>query len=79
MAIGDVGYISDGAFIRMFNVTLPWDNASNKTLGVPNHYDLLNSGEFTTRCENFGKLEYYSRHVSREENTNNAFAVIPEQ
>ena len=79
VAIGDVGYISEGAFIRMFNVTLPWDDASNRTLGTPNRYDSLNLGEITIRRENFGKLEYYSRHVSREENANNAFATIPEQ
>ena len=79
VAIGDVGYISERAFIRMFNVTLPWDDASNRTLGTPNCYDSVNFGEIPIRHENFGKLEYYSRHVSREENANNAFAAIPEQ
>ena len=47
VTIGDIGYISEGAFIRMFNVTLPWDDPSNRTLGVPDRYDPLNSGEFT--------------------------------
>ena len=30
VSIGDVGYLEDGAFMRMFNVTLPWDDPSNK-------------------------------------------------
>jgi hypothetical protein len=42
VSIGDVGYISDnGAFIRMFNVTLPWDHPLNRTLGKPDQYDRL--------------------------------------
>ena len=43
VSIGDVGYVNEGAFIRMFNVTLPWDDVSNKTLGDPFHYDPLSS------------------------------------
>jgi hypothetical protein len=79
VAIGDVGYVSEGAFIRMFNVTLPWDDESNKTLGIPDRYDVLNFGNITFRRETFGKVEYYSRHVSREENANNTLAASPEQ
>jgi hypothetical protein len=79
VAIGDVGYVSEGAFIRMFNVTLPWDDESNRTLGIPARYDFLDSGDITIRRETFGKVEYYSRHVSREENTNNAMAASPDQ
>ena len=32
VSIGDVGYVDEGAFIRMFNVTRvtrPWDDESN--------------------------------------------------
>ena len=79
VAIGDVGYISEGAFIRMFNVTLPWDDASNRTLGIPDRYDSLNFSNIAIRHESFDKVEYYSRHLSREENTNNVFAGLPEQ
>ena len=79
VSIGDVGYVSDGAFIRMFNVTLPWDDESNRTLGIPDRYELLDSGNITIRPEHFGKLEYYSRQVSREENANNMLAMSSEQ
>ena len=29
VSIGDVGFLVEGAFIRMFNVMLPWNNPSN--------------------------------------------------
>ena len=79
VAIGDVGYVSDGVFIRMFNVTLPWDDESNGTLGTPNHYDFLYPDNVTIRHEKFVKLEYYSHHVSRNDNTNNVPAASPDK
>ena len=79
VSIGDVGYVSEGAFIRMFNVTLPWDDESNRKFGKPDSYDVLNLNSFTIRREALGKVEYYSRHVLREENANNALAASPEQ
>ena len=79
VSIGDVGYVSEGAFIRMFNVTLPWDDASNRKFGIPDRYDVLNLDNLTIHREALGKIEYYSRHVLREENANNALAASPEQ
>jgi hypothetical protein len=79
VSIGDVGYVDEGAFIRMFNVTLPCDDKSNKTFGDPFHYDLLPSDSFTTRSETFGTLDHYSRGVSREDNAHNILAKTPEQ
>ncbi|KAN0123779.1 hypothetical protein V8E52_002269 [Russula decolorans] len=70
VSIGDVGYIYEGGFIRMFNVTLPCDDESNKTLGEPCRYDPLSSDSFAIRRETFGKVDYYSRRVSREEIVN---------
>ena len=79
VSIGDVGYVSEGAFIRMFNVTLPWDDESNKTFGDPFHYDPLSSDSFTIRSETFGKSDHYSRGVSREDNAHNIHAKTPDQ
>ena len=79
VSIGDVGYISEGAFIRMFNVTLPWDDESNKALGEPCRYDPLRFEDFAIRRETFGKVDYYSRCVSREENASNMQAGSPEE
>ncbi|KAN0106961.1 hypothetical protein V8E52_010629 [Russula decolorans] len=78
VSIGDVGYISsEGIFIRMFNVTLPWDDRSNRRLAEPEPYDPLTLASIVR--ENFGQVDYYSRHVSRGENSGNIQAAIPEQ
>lgn len=65
VSIGDVGYLHEGSFIRMFNVMLPWDHPSNRTLGNPKYYQPLDDGPFTNtlRCQ-FGRVEQYSRSVS---------------
>ena len=78
-SIGDVGYISEGAFIRMFNVTLPWDDESNRNLVIPDPLRFSKPDHSGIVRENFGKVDYYSRHVSREENTDNVRASSPEQ
>ena len=67
VSTGDVGYISEGALIRMFNVTLSWDDESNRTLGEPCHYDRLRSGDFAIRDATFDKVDHYSSRVLREE------------
>ena len=79
VSIGDVGYISDGVFIRMFNATLPWNDESNIRLGLggPEPYDsLIVSG---TIRGTFGQVDHCSRRVSREENAGNIQASSPEQ
>jgi hypothetical protein len=79
VSIGDVGYISGGAFIRMFNVTLSWDDASNRALGEPCHYDtLLPLNDFVVNRERFGQIDY-SRGVDKEENSSNMQAISPDQ
>jgi len=70
VSIGDVGYIYEGGFIRMFNVTLPWDDESNKSRGEPCRFDTLSSDSFDIRRETFGKVDHYSCRVSREEIVN---------
>ncbi|KAI0701530.1 WD40 repeat-like protein [Cerioporus squamosus] len=37
--IGDVGYLFQGAFYRLFNATLPEDDPSHREWGVPDHYE----------------------------------------
>ena len=71
VSIGDVGYLDEGAFIRMFNVTLPWDHPSNKSLGHPELYDPLDWGPFTnTSKAHFDRVDHYSRSVTAEPETN---------
>ncbi|KAI9510677.1 hypothetical protein F5148DRAFT_542333 [Russula earlei] len=68
VSIGDVGYIQEGFFLRMFNVTLPWNDPSNATFGVPEQYKTLVSDPFTNvREAKLDKGVYYSRRVSKED------------
>ena len=63
VSIGDVGYLENGGFMRMFNVTLPWDDPSNRLLGQPEKYEHI-------KPSNLGKVrdnevhdgEYYTPH-----------------
>ena len=80
VSIGDVGYLQEGTFIRMFNVTLPWDHESNRTLGEPEPYDRLDCGPFTNSIEaRFDKVDYYSRFVTSETNAGSPLAIIPDE
>ena len=38
VSIGDVGYLQEGTFMRMFNVMLPGDDPSNRRLGYLEPY-----------------------------------------
>jgi hypothetical protein len=78
VSIGDVGYISsEGVFIRMFNLTLPWNDRSNRRLAEPDPYDPLTLASIIRG--RFGQVDHYSRHVSRKENAGNIQAASPEQ
>jgi hypothetical protein len=80
VTIGDVGYLHEGVFIRMFNVTLPWDHPSNGLLGAPEFYDPLNCGPFTNTIENhFESVDHCSRFVTAETNAGNAQAMRPDE
>lgn len=39
--IGDVGFVWDGNFIRLFNALLPGDHPSHARFGVPENYEPL--------------------------------------
>lgn len=39
--IGDVGFIREGKFHRLFNALLPGDHPSHQNFGVPEHYEPL--------------------------------------
>ena len=80
VSIGDVGYLHEGTFIRMFNVTLPCDHPSNQLLGNPEPYDLLDCGPFTnTIDDSFGRVDHYSRYVTAETNAGNSQAMTPDE
>ena len=39
--VGDVGYVREGKFHRLFNALLPADHASHRTFGVPEYHKPL--------------------------------------
>jgi len=75
VSIGDVGYVSDGFFHRMFNVTLPSDDPSNQRYNVPPPpYEPLNIGP-NIRGSIVSKGSYYSNSVCAQSNHNDPSAV----
>ena len=79
VCIGDVGYVSEGAFIRMFNVRLPWNDDSNETFGIPDRYEPLNINHISIRRESFGEVDHFSHFVSRYDDADNVQAASPEK
>ncbi|KAI0285674.1 hypothetical protein BC826DRAFT_112948 [Russula brevipes] len=76
VSIGDVGFVREGVFLRMFNVILPHNHPSNKKIGEPDHYDPLDCGPFVNLLgSTLTKGDYPSRHVSTEES--NPLAATP--
>ena len=67
VSIGDVGYLYDGAFMRMFNVTLPWDDSSNELIGKPEKYELIEPSDLAKDNKVRGG-EYYTPNVSKGDN-----------
>ena len=73
VSVGDVGYVSEGRFFRMFNVLLEWNHPShlNYVLCVPEPYSRIELGQFVNvRESRFSIGDYYSRHVTRERRNN---------
>ena len=80
VSIGDVGYMHEGTFIRMFNVMLPWNHPSNGLIGNPEYYDPLDWGPFANTIEaHFDKVNHYSRSVTQETNAGNLQAITPDE
>ena len=84
VSIGDVGYLDKGTFIRMFNVMLPWNDPSNRTLGQPEFYESLDLGPFvnTIRRRLNKSDHYYSRYVtyvSADTNAKHMDAMISDE
>ncbi|PIL36332.1 transporter [Ganoderma sinense ZZ0214-1] len=63
--VGDVGYLHEGAFIRIFNATLPGDHEDHEMFGVPHDHKPFKVNKFLRR-EQAGVIESHlcSRSVS---------------
>jgi len=67
--VGDVGFIRNGCFRRLFNVFLPGSHPSHQSFGVPeSHQQLRLKGPPFVYKGSEGTLDFFSRHVdlSRE-------------
>lgn len=80
VSVGDVGYVKEGCFFRMFNVLLEWDDPSNYTFCEPEPYTRLDLGQFVNvRESRFNKGDYYSRFVACHREDTNVMAVGPDE
>jgi hypothetical protein len=69
VSIGDVGYLENGTFMRMFNVTLPWDDPSNKLIGKPEKYERINLGYLGSVRDNVVREgDNYTPYLSKVDN-----------
>jgi hypothetical protein len=80
VSVGDVGYVREGCFIRMFNVLLEWNDLSNCQLCEPEPYTRLDLGQFRNiRESRFPQGDYYSRYVSLFQEESNPQARNPDE
>ena len=80
VSIGDVGYLQEGSFIRIFNVILPWSHQSNRTFGEQEPYESLDCGPFpNTLKRQFDRVKHCSRHVSAETNVGYGQGMTPDE
>jgi len=79
LSIGDVGFVREGVFYRMFNVTLPWDHPSNARFGELTPYKTLVIDRSGIRESTFPKGTYVSRLVSTEYNAGRVRAAEPDE
>jgi hypothetical protein len=68
VSIGDVGYLDNGAFMRIFNVKLPRDNPSNKFIEIPEGYKPLKREHFDNVRRSEVRQEEYHSHVRKVDN-----------
>jgi hypothetical protein len=68
VSIGDVGYLDNGAFMRIFNAKLPRDNSSNNFIEIPEGYKPLKKEHFENVRHREDHQEEYPSHVSKVDN-----------
>jgi hypothetical protein len=68
VSIGDVGYVDNGTFVRIFNVELPRDDPSNKFIEIPEGYKPLKREHFVNVRHSAVPQEEYHSHVSKVDN-----------
>ena len=64
VSIGDVGYLENGTFVRIFNVKLPRDHLSNKFIEIPEGYKPLEQEYFDNVFRSEVYRKEYHPHVT---------------
>ncbi|KAF8260476.1 hypothetical protein EI94DRAFT_1748313 [Lactarius quietus] len=78
VSVGDVGYVREGYFFRMFNVLLKSDHPSNRIIGEPDPYEPVDLGPFVNvRVSRLSRGDYHSRYVSTQEHNIGVQAQAP--
>ncbi|KAN0136358.1 hypothetical protein V8E53_005726 [Lactarius tabidus] len=78
VSVGDVGYVREGYFFRMFNVLLGSDHPSNRIIGEPDPYEPVDLGPFVNvRVSRLSRGDYHSRYVSTQEHNIGVQAQAP--
>jgi hypothetical protein len=76
VSIGDVGFIREGTFFRMFNAILPWDHKSN---GKPGPFKSLDCDLSANITESpLVEKEHLSRHVKATSSSKSSPGVMIE-
>ncbi|KAI9511929.1 hypothetical protein F5148DRAFT_183104 [Russula earlei] len=77
--VGDVGYIREGRFHRLFNVLLPADHPSHQNLGVPPFYEPLKISRVSEHIDSLtlGSQDFCSRGVTKASAQIEVFATAP--
>jgi hypothetical protein len=68
VTIGDVGYLENGIFMRIFNVKLPRDDPSNTFIEIPEGYKPLKLEHFENVRRSEEPQEEHHSHVSKVDN-----------
>ena len=68
VSIGDVGYLDNGAFMRIFNVGLPRDDPSNKFIEIPEGYKPLKREHFDNVRRHEVSQEEFQSHLTKVDN-----------
>lgn len=68
VSIGDVGYLHNGTFMRIFNVKLPRDDPSNTSIDIPEGYMPLKGEHFHNVHRDEVCQEEYHSHLSKVDN-----------
>jgi hypothetical protein len=76
VSIGDVGYLDNGTFMRIFNAKLPRDHPSNQSIELREGYEPLKREHFDNVRHNEVRQEEYQSQLNKVDNLH---AISPDE